>query len=133
MAKVKDVFPYTPTVHIDTEWAKHRTLADMWAKYDEETDSMLIYVTGKPVPGVNVYLGNDIYAIVDSHDGNKMIGLYLEGWEEFSTKLDLVNRSWHEIREQAAQGADETLALRLLALVLVMTLGQEDPLLPQLA
>lgn len=126
MAKVRDVFPDSSPVDFDTKWIKNTHLSDMWAKYDEETDSMLIYVTGQPVPGVNVDLGDDIYAIVDLRDQNKMVGLYFEAWEEFAKKLDIVSRSWAEIRESLAGNEDASLTLRLLALFLVTMMGKEN-------
>jgi hypothetical protein len=126
MAKVRDVFPDSSPIRPNAEWIKGTHLSDMWAKYDEETDSMLIYVTGQPVPGVNVYLKDDIYAIVDLRDQNKMVGLYFEAWEEFAKKLDIVNRSWGEIRENLLEGTDTSLTLRFLALVLVTMMGKEN-------
>lgn len=133
MAKVKDVFPDVPILGFNTEWAKGATLADIWAQYDEETDSMLIYVTGKPVPGVNVYLTDGIYAIVDVHDGNKLVGLYFEAWEEYVPKQEFVQRSWKEVRETAMSNTDGSLSLRLLALSMIMMIGTENTPARQLA
>lgn len=133
MAKVRDVFPEAPKISLKAEWMKSVTLGDIWANYDEDTDSMIIYVTGKPVPGVNVYLRDDVYAIADTKDNNKVVGLYFESWEDYVPKLDIVNRSWSEIREAALRGKDVTLALRILALDLVMSVGTKDTLALQLA
>lgn len=123
MAKVRDVFPEPPKISLNTEWMKRVTLGDIWANYDEETDSMTIYVTGKPVSGVNVYLQDDVYAIVETRDNNKVVGLYFESWEDYVPKIDIVDRAWSEIRDEAIQGKDVLLALRLLALELVMSIG----------
>lgn len=126
MAKVKDVFPPSSPVTLNTDWIKSAVLSDIWARYDEETDSMLVYVTGEPVPGVNIYLQDDIYGIVDLYDENKMVGLYFEAWEEFAKKLDIVSRSWGEIRETLSHGTDASLTLRFLALLLVTMIGKEN-------
>ncbi len=126
MAKVRDVFADAPIPKLNTEWAKGATLSNIWARYDEETDSMTIYVTGKPVPGVNVYLEDGMYAIVDLHDENKMVGLYFEAWEEYVPKQEFVNRSWKEVREAAMRGTDVSLSTRLLALSMVMKIGTEN-------
>lgn len=130
MAKVKDVYPDVARISLNTEWIKSVTLADIWANYDEETDSMIIYVTGKPVAGVNVYLQDDVYAIVDTRDdkkdGNKVVGFYFESWENYVPKFALVHRSWSEIRGAALRGNDTTLALRVLALELVMSVGMTN-------
>jgi hypothetical protein len=123
MAKVKDIFPDTPAIPLDTELVNKATLADIWARYDEETDSMTIYVTGKPVPGVNVYLKDDVYAIVDTRNQNKVVGLYFEAWEDHVPQFEIVNRSWREIRK----GEEWVPALRMLALVLLTMNPTLDP------
>jgi hypothetical protein len=126
MAKVRDIFPETPKIRLNTEAMKNVTLSDIWANYDSDTDSLVIYVTGKPAPGVNVYLQDDVYAIADTRDNNKVIGLYFESWENYVPKFPIVNRSWSELRGAAISGKDITLAIRVLALELVMSVGTKD-------
>ena len=130
MVKVRDVYPSTPHMPLDTTSLRSVTLRDVWARYDGETDSMIVYSTGKPVAGVNVYLGDDVYAIVDTRvdtrGKNKVVGLYFESWQNYVPKVDIVNRSWREIQEAARHGKDVTLAVRVLALDLLMSIGTED-------
>ena len=133
MAKVKDVYPSPPIVPLNARSLRNATLSDIWANYDDDTDSMIIYVTGKPVPGVNIYLGDDVYAIADPRDSNNVVGLYFESWENYVPKLDIVNRSWNEIKDAALNGIDVTLAIRVLALDLIMSLGTENTPALQLA
>ena len=133
MAKVKDVYPSPPIVPLNARSLRNATLSDIWANYDDDTDSMIIYVTGKPVPGVNIYLGDDVYAIADTRDSNNVVGLYFESWENYVPKLDIVNRSWNEIKDAALNGIDVTLAIRVLALDLIMSLGTENTPALQLA
>src|SRR5688500_18154331 len=52
----------------------------IWANYDKETDSFILYTTGKPRGGIHVWVGDDMYVIVDRIT-RKAIGLYVEHWE----------------------------------------------------
>ncbi|MCC6456141.1 MAG: hypothetical protein IT328_14400 [Caldilineaceae bacterium] len=73
---VSEVFGDTPAMEFDWKTLESPDSSKIWANYDEETDSFILYVTGKPMRGIHVWLGDDTYAIVDSAS-KKAIGLYV--------------------------------------------------------
>ena len=77
---VAQVFGAQPRMQMSepARWRKPTKMS--WANYDADTDSMIMYLTGRPVRGVQVYLRDDIYAIVDP-DTHNVVGMYVDAWE----------------------------------------------------
>ena len=48
---------------------------------DEEADSLVIYLTGKPERAVSVELGNDAYLKVNPTIGD-IVGFHIEAWQQ---------------------------------------------------
>lgn len=51
-----------------------------WVDYDQDTDSMVVFLGGKPRRGVSVYLDDDTYVIADPATG-EIIGFQVDAWE----------------------------------------------------
>ena len=93
----------------------------LWVDYDQDTDSMVIYLTGRPVRGVTVYLDDDIYVIADPGTG-EIVGFQVDAWERSflprHTDLKLV---WPEIKQTISpeEGWSEPLKVYLLFAVML--------------
>ncbi len=132
MVKVKDVYGDTPTVSFDIAEIAAPDPNDIWVKYDRETDSMTIYVTRHPVPGLHVYMDDDTYVIVDGE--SHPVGFYIEAWERrFVPAHPELRDAWAQISPSVPVEAGWSMLLRLLALWIVMLLGHgedSDPPVP---
>jgi hypothetical protein len=120
MVKVRDVYGDKPTISINMGSLTSPDPQDIWANYDPETDSMIIYVTGEPVPGVQVYLNNDFYVIVDPNSSD-IVGFYIEAWEtRYVSMHKEVSESWEKVRESIPDEIGWSHLLRMVALWLVL-------------
>ncbi len=98
---------------------------NVWANYDAETDSMILYLTGKPVRGVQVYLRDDIYAIIDP-DTYNVVGMYVEAWERsFVPAYPDVQEMWRQVKPSFAPEIGWNQLLRAMALWIFLLLGPE--------
>lgn len=98
---------------------------NVWANYDAETDSMIIYLTGKPVRGIQVYLHDNIYAIVDPAS-QQVIGMYVEAWERSFVPAHLeVQEMWRQVKPSFAPEIGWNQLLRALALWIFLLVGPE--------
>jgi hypothetical protein len=97
----------------------------VWANYDQETDSMVVYLTGKPVRGIHVWLQNGVYAIVDPGT-EKVVGMQVEAWEQsFVPAHKEIREMWQELRPVFAREVGWNYLLRAIALWLVILLRPE--------
>ncbi len=88
--------------------------------YDEVTDSLTLYITGRPVPGVRVLLENDSYVIVDP-ETKRAIGLYVEAFEKaFVPSNADFQEVWSDVKQTLAPEQGRSQLLRLLALWLTL-------------
>ena len=92
---------------------------NLWVNYDAETDSLILYLTGKPVRGVHVWLQDDIYLIVDPVT-NAIVGMYVEAWERsFVPAHADLQQTWRQIKPTIVPDGWSQL-LRMLALWLFL-------------
>lgn len=122
MATVKETFgdlPHAPYV-MPTETPDPN---DLWANYDGETDSLTIFLSGKPVPGMHVYVNDDVYVIVDRD--SQVVGYFVEAWERrFLPAHDELRTLWDEVRPSIPAEVGWSVLLRMLALWLVVLFEQ---------
>lgn len=96
----------------------------VWANYGAETDSLTIYLTGKPVRGVHVWLEDDVYVIVDPTT-HHMVGRYVEAWEHsFVPAHPDIEQMWQEVKSTIAPETGWSQILRAIALWIVMLFWQ---------
>lgn len=95
---------------------------DIWANYDAQSDSLIVYITGKPVPGVNVWLLDNQYVVVDP-DTRKIIGFYIEAFEsEYVQSSDELRESWIPVKESLSPQEGWNQLLRVLAFWMIVML-----------
>lgn len=94
-------------------------LNKLWAHYDDEADSMVIYLTGGPVRAVSVLLDEDTYVKVDPATG-EIVGFHVEGWErQFVPEHPDIRSSWKKITPRTANESEWRHILNMMALWLV--------------
>ena len=126
---VRDLLGDIPAMEF--EW-NSRLMPDpsqIWANYDKESDSFILYTIGKPKGGVYVWVGDDQYVIVDRAT-RKAIGLYVENWERsFVPAHQEINELWQGLNPNPLPMEKAWIALmRMVALWLILSLdvGAED-------
>ena len=128
MATVKEIFGEMPRMQFDLNSLTSLKVdpEKIWANYDEETDSMIMYITGGPVRSIAVALGDNIYVMVDPAT-NKVVGLQFEAWDkEFMPEFEEANKTWHEVKPTLALGWSYTLRTFMLWLVAVLQQHPQD-------
>lgn len=114
---VRDVLGDIP--EMEFEWGDFESIdpKSIWANYDKETDSFILYTTGKPRGGIKVYIGDDMYAIVD-RESRKAIGFYVENWEgSFVPANKELQMAWEAIKPNPQKTL--IMLLRILAFWLI--------------
>ncbi len=124
METIAQMFGSYPRMHA-TEPERWLKPSNVWANYDAETDSMIMYLTGKPVRGVHVYLHDDVYAIVDP-DTQHVVGMYVEAWERsFVPTHPDIQEMWRETKPNFAPETGWSQLLRAIAFWMFMLLRPE--------
>jgi len=76
-------------------------LNKLWVHYDDEADSLVIYLTGSPVRAVSVLLDEDTYVKVDPNRG-EIVGFHIEAWaRQFVPNHPNIQSSWNKIAPHA--------------------------------
>lgn len=130
METVGELFGSEPRVRLSRpeNWPQPQ---QVWANYDAETDSLLLYLTGKPVRGVHVWLDNNIYVIVDPTT-HATVGMYFEAWESsFVPAHADVEQMWRDTKATIAPEKGWSQVLRAIALWLVMLFWQAQGIDPK--
>jgi len=129
MAKVKDILGPRPPFQINEFAGDPIDPNKLWANYDAESDSVIIYLNGGPQPSVSVYTDDDLYLMVDPND-RQLVGFHVENWEKsFVPAHAEINAAWTPIKQTSDNSvADsqpwETL-MRMLALWTIFILRAE--------
>ena len=93
-ATVRDVLGDLPSMEFEWDSTENIDPKNIWADYDAESDSFILYTVGKPRGGVHVYVGDGLYAIVDRKT-KKAIGFYVENWQSsFVPAHKELKRAW---------------------------------------
>jgi len=117
---VGELFGDMPGMEFDWKTLESPDPSKIWANYDDESDSFIVYITGKPLRGVLVWIGDDTYVIVDS--ARKAIGLYVEYWERnFIPAHTELSELWEEIKPNPIKDSAWISLMRLMALWIVLS------------
>jgi hypothetical protein len=130
MGKVKDRFgDYSPQ-KINPLKTDAIDQNQLWVHYDDEADSMVIYITGKPTQAVSVYLGDDTYLKVNPANGD-IVGFHVEAWEQsFLPAHPELQVVWNKLQSSAASEPDWNYLLRMLALWIIFIFKSDHALTP---
>ncbi|MEZ4864596.1 MAG: DUF2283 domain-containing protein [Caldilineaceae bacterium] len=94
----------------------------LWVHYDDEADSMVIYITGAPVFAVSVPVEDDTYLKVNPATGD-IVGLHVEAWEQhFLPTHPQFQAAWQKLQSIADATPDWNTLLRMVALWLIFLL-----------
>lgn len=100
----------------------------LWAHYDEEADSMVIYLTGAPVFAISVHVEDDIYLKVDSAAGN-IVGFHVEAWaQNFLPSHPELQAVWQKLQLVVDATPGWTTVLRMLALWMIFVFKSDHVL-----
>lgn len=104
----------------------------LWVHYDDEADSMVIYLTGAPVFAVSVLMEDDTYLKVNPTTGD-IVGFHLEAWERrFLPTHPELQALWQKLQPVVETTPDWTTYLRMLALWIIFLLKADHFLQPSL-
>lgn len=132
MAKVKDLLGQQPQFQIAGFVGEAIDPNLIWARYDKEADSVVIYLTGRPQPSVSVLTDGNLYLMVDPKSRN-VIGLHVENWERtFVPAHTDVKVVWEQIKQSSLSNQPWNELLRMLALWTIFILKSEKGLSPTL-
>ena len=132
MAKVKDLLGQQPQFQIAGFVGEAIDPNLIWARYDKEADSVVIYLTGRPQPSVSVLTDHNLYLMVDPKSRN-VIGLHVENWERtFVPAHTDVKVVWEQIKQSSLSNQPWNELLRMLALWTIFILKSEKGLSPTL-
>jgi uncharacterized protein YuzE len=128
MAKVKEVLDKVQPIKINPLDIDAIDQDKLWAHYDPEADSIVIYLTGKPVRAVSVYIGNDTYVKVNPKTG-EIVGFHIEAWERnFTPVHPEIHSIWRRLYPVSEPALDWNYLLRMLALWVVFMLKSDASL-----
>lgn len=126
MAKVKEIFGQRPQFSIAAFPESRIDPSKIWARYDSESDSIVIYFTGGPQPAVSVYTDDNLYVMVDPKTHN-VVGLHVENWEGIFVPAHVdVQSVWAQIKRNSLTAHPWNEMLRMLALWTVFVLQSES-------
>ena len=132
MAKVKDLLGQQPQFQIAGFVGEAIDPNLIWARYDKDADSVVIYLTGRPQPSVSVLTDHNLYLMVDPKSRN-VIGLHVENWERtFVPAHTDVKVVWEQIKQSSLSNQPWNELLRMLALWTMFILKSEKGLSPTL-
>ena len=133
MAKVKELFQQVPSIKINPLVVDSIEQDQLWAHYDPEADSIVIYLTGGPIRSVSVLVGDDIYLKLNPKTGD-IVGFHIEAWEhKFVPAHPAVHSIWRKLQPIAESAVDWNYLLRMLALWVVFLIKSNvsSPAMPQ--
>jgi len=129
MAKMIDLFGEEPRLKFNKFDSITLSPEDIWADYDELTDSVIFYFTGKPVSAISVYLRDDVYAMVDPGNQN-VVGIHVEAFERnFLAQHPLLQSSWPHVKRSLSQerGAEPNSLLKLFSFGMTFMVDENYP------
>lgn len=104
----------------------------LWVHYDDEADSMVIYITGAPVFAVSVYVDDDTYIKVNPTTGD-IVGFHVEAWtQNFLPAHPELQAVWQKLQPVADTTPDWTTVLRMVALWIIFVFKSDHFLRPVL-
>ena len=116
MKTVAELYGVTSPLEFDARSLRDVRPEDIWTNYDEVTDSLTLFVTHSPVPGVHVLLDDNLYVIVDP-DTHRAVGLYVESFEKaFVPAHQELQAVWSDVKQTIEPQEGWSQLLRILAL-----------------
>ena len=117
-----------PPKSIELNWPdiEKADLSKIWASYDPKSDSLLIYLTGRPVPGISHYTGENTWVIYDPKTMD-VVGFNLEHWEKKHLPLrPEIKQLWPSLRRTMVPRFDLTKQLEIVLRFIFMLLVQSE-------
>ena len=72
---------------------------NVWVNYDVESDTFIMYLNTRPIPGVSYYISNNVLAIT-SLDSDEIVGFQIEAWEkEYLLTQPKLAEWWPTVRQ----------------------------------
>jgi uncharacterized protein YuzE len=125
MATVKDVLDKHLSIRVNPLDLDSIQQDKLWAHYDPEADSIVIYLTGEPIRAVSVSIGNDSYVKVNPKTGD-VVGFHIETWErKFVSAHPEIDSIWRRLQATSEATVEWGHLLRMLALWLVFMLKSD--------
>ena len=91
----------------------------LWVHYDDEADSLVIYLTGRPVRALSVLLDDDTYVKINPKTG-EIVGFHIEAWErQFVPAHPDIQMSWNKLDPSASAEPEWSHIFHMLALWLI--------------
>lgn len=132
MAKVKDILGPPPQFTIATWDSRTIDPAQIWARYDSESDHVIIYFNGRPQPAVSVYTEDNLYVMV-APDSHQIVGLQVENWERsFVPAHKELQTVWSQLKQVLETEQPVNALLQMLALWTVSVLQNTNGMTPAL-
>lgn len=104
----------------------------LWVHYDEEADSMVIYLTGAPVFAISVQVEDDTYLKVNPTTGD-IVGFHVEAWEQrFLPTHPELQALWQKLQPVVDTTPNWTTLWRMLALWIIFVFKSDHFLQPSL-
>ena len=126
MAKMNDLFGEEPRLQFNQFDLTTLSPERIWADYDAETDSIILYFTGKPVNAISVYLRDDLYAMVDPKSKD-VVGIHIEALErKFLAKHPLLKKSWPYVKQTLSEKLTSKSLLQLFSFGLAFLLQENE-------
>lgn len=128
MAKMSNLFGTEPRLKFNQLDSTMLSPEKIWADYDDETDSVVLYFTGQPVNAISVYLHDDLYVMVDPQSKN-VVGIHVEALEhKLLAKHPLLQKSWPYVKQSLAKehNADANSLLQLFSFGLAFLIGENE-------
>lgn len=126
MAKMSDLFGEEPRLKFNQLDLTTLSPEKIWADYDMETDSIVLYFTGQPVSAISVYLRDDLYAMVDPKSKD-VVGVHIEALErKFLTRHPLLKKSWPYVKQTLSEKLTSNSLLQLFSFGLAFLLQENE-------
>lgn len=130
MGKVRDRFVRHSRLKVNPLTIDTIDQNKLWVHYDDEADSMVIYITGGPVRAISVHLGDDTYLKVNPANGD-IVGFHVEAWEHsFLPAHPELQSVWNKLQPDAPPEPDWNFLLRMLALWIIFIFKSDLPSIP---
>ena len=128
MAKVTAEWRQSPHVQVNPLLIDTIDQERLWVHYDDEADSMVIYITGSPVFAVSVEIEDDTYIKVDPVTNN-IVGFHVEAWtRHFLPNHPDLQAVWQTIETTSPPSPKWNPLLRMVALWMIFMLKSEHSL-----
>lgn len=111
MAKVSDIYGTKSRMKFNQFDFANLSLEKIWVDYDELTDSIVCYFTGKLVRAISVHLQDGFHVMVNPMS-KEVVGIHIEHLEKFFLpQHPIFQTSWPYVRQVLSEESDSMLCL----------------------